>query len=192
MIPIRMINVAVALGLRVSCPGMAGPQRQTKRGRPAGRPQPGQGRRRLPPLLRRAWFALNQTFRRRIADLGLTPDQYTVLRVLTEHEGGGLTQRELRERMFSDPNTIASLVARMEGTGLLVRERHEVDRRAVRLQRTPLGGQRFEAAQERAAVLQAEVLSGLSPVAQERFLAQLEWVATVCQDALERSRHDAD
>ncbi len=40
------------------------------------------GRRRLPVLLRRAWYGLNQAFRRRIAGMGLTPDQFTVIRTL--------------------------------------------------------------------------------------------------------------
>ena len=68
-------------------------------------------RRRLPPLLRRAWYGLNQAFRRRIAPLGLTPDQFTVLRTLLE--SGGITQSELTHLMSSDPNTVASLLARM-------------------------------------------------------------------------------
>src|SRR5262245_3477920 len=63
-------------------------------------------RRRLPPLLRRAWYGLNQAFRRRIAALGLTPDQFTVLRTLLE--SGGITQSELTHAMTSDPNTVAS------------------------------------------------------------------------------------
>ena len=40
-------------------------------------------RRRLAPLLRRTWYSLNQTFRRRIAHAGLTPDQFSVLRWLS-------------------------------------------------------------------------------------------------------------
>src|SRR5258706_62504 len=38
-------------------------------------------RRRLPPLLRRAWYGLNQAFRPRIAHLGVTPDQFTEMRL---------------------------------------------------------------------------------------------------------------
>ena len=41
-------------------------------------------RRRLPILLRRAWYSLNQVFRRRIAKMDLTPDQFTVIRTLLE------------------------------------------------------------------------------------------------------------
>ena len=76
-------------------------------------------RRRLPPLLRRCWFNLNQTFRRRIAHLGMTPDQFTVMRTLLEGNPRGMTQRELTDMMSSDANTIASLLERMETGGLL-------------------------------------------------------------------------
>src|SRR5262245_35067495 len=88
-------------------------------------------RRRLPPLLRRAWYSLNQAFRRRIAHLQITPDQFTVLRTLLEH--AGITQRELTQLMSSDANTVASLLERMEKANLVERKSHETDRRANRL-----------------------------------------------------------
>src|SRR5881275_2524553 len=87
------------------------------------------GRRRLPILLRHAWYGLNQTFRRRIAHLGVTPDQFTVMRTLSEGGDEGLMQRDLITKMGSDPNTIASLVNRMQKAGLLERQTHEKDRR---------------------------------------------------------------
>src|SRR5215212_4682899 len=88
------------------------------------------GRRRLPPLLRRSWYGLNQAFRRRIAHLNLTPDQFTVLRTLLEGDPLGLTQRELSRLMSSDPNTVASVLERMEKAGYVERSAHESDRRA--------------------------------------------------------------
>src|ERR1051325_8285306 len=91
-------------------------------------------RRRLPLLLRRAWYGLNQAFRRRIAHVGVTPDQFTVMRTLLENEG--ITQRELTQLMTSDPNTVASLLERMEKAGLIERQAHEQDRRGHRRPRT--------------------------------------------------------
>ncbi|HMO65248.1 MAG TPA: MarR family transcriptional regulator [Verrucomicrobiota bacterium] len=87
-------------------------------------------RRRLPPLLRCAWYSLNRAFRRRIAHLGLTPDQFTALRTLLEGAETGLTQTALGRAMSSDPNTIASLVERMEAGGLIERRPDAADRRA--------------------------------------------------------------
>ena len=43
-------------------------------------PAPPAATKRLPVLLRRAWYGLNQSFRQRIAHLGVTPDQFSILR----------------------------------------------------------------------------------------------------------------
>src|SRR5260221_1066199 len=90
-------------------------------------------RRRLPPLLRRAWYSLNQTFRHRIAHLGITPDQYSILRWLHEGDARGLTQQTITDLMASDPNTITSILKRMEKARLISRHEHETDKRAHRV-----------------------------------------------------------
>jgi DNA-binding MarR family transcriptional regulator len=136
-------------------------------------------RRRLPLLLRRAWYGLNQAFRRRIAHLGLTPDQFTVMRTLLENEG--ITQRQLTKLMSSDPNTVASLLARMERAGLLQRQAHEKDRRAFRLRLKPAGRRKYEAARVIAVAMQSEILSALPEDAREIFLQNLDVVAEACR-----------
>jgi len=145
-------------------------------------------RRRLPPLLRRCWFNLNQTFRRRITHLGLTPDQFTVMRTLLEGSTRGMTQRELTDLMSSDANTIASLLERMETNGLLERKTHERDRRANRISLRPIGRRKYEEAREIAVVLQMEVLAVLPEEKQEEFLKHLALVADACRLAAERLR----
>lgn len=137
--------------------------------------------RRLPILLRRAWFSLNQAFRRRIAVLDLTPDQYTALRTLYENGRQGMCQSDLVQAMSSDPNTIASLLRRMEANGWIERQRHEADRRARLVQLLPEGRRRFFKARRVALALQAEVLAALPPTDRENFLAQLELVANACR-----------
>jgi MarR family transcriptional regulator for hemolysin len=142
-------------------------------------------RRRLPPLLRRAWYGLNQTFRRRISHLDLTPDQFTVMRTLLET--GGITQRELTQMMSSDPNTVASLLERMERAGLLERRPHEKDRRARRLHLQPAGKRKYHQAREIAVALQTELLRVLPERKREEFLEHLALVADACRDAAEKS-----
>src|SRR5215831_19956818 len=116
-------------------------------------------RRRLPLLLRRAWYGLNQAFRRRIAHLGLTPDQFTVMRTLLENEG--ISQRKLTTLMSSDANTVASLLNRMEKAGLLQRQTHEKDRRANRLRLKSSAKEKYEIARGIAVQLQTEILSAI-------------------------------
>jgi DNA-binding MarR family transcriptional regulator len=142
-------------------------------------------RRRLPPLLRRAWYGLNQAFRRRIAHLGVTPDQFTVLRTLIEQDG--ITQSQLTATMTSDPNTVASLVNRMEKAGLIERESHEKDRRANRLRVSRTGKARYQQARKIAVELQTEVLAALPGDMREEFLTQLAAIADACRRAAEKS-----
>ncbi len=149
------------------------------------------GRRRLPPLLRRAWYGLNQAFRRRIAHTEVTPDQYTVLRIALEGDRRGMTQRQLVQAMSSDPNTVASLLERMEKSGWIERRSHEQDRRAYRIRVLPAGKKKYLQVRRIAVSLQAEVLSVLAEAEREPFLEQLAKVADACRDATEGGSADA-
>ncbi len=143
-------------------------------------------RRRLPLLLRRSWYGLNQAFRRRLAHLQITPDQFTVLRTLLEEDARGLTQRELARLMSSDPNTVASLLERMEKTGYVERLPHERDRRAHRIKPLPKGKKTYELARAIAVALQGEALAELPPSGREEFLENLALVADACRAAAEQ------
>lgn len=144
-------------------------------------------RRRLPPLLRRAWYGLNQAFRRRIAHTGATPDQFTAMRSLLEGDPKGMTQCQLTEAMSSDPNTIASLLERMEKSGWVERKRHETDRRAYRIKLKPSGKKKYEELRQIAIDLQVDVLEALPADRQEAFLEELSLVAEACREAAESS-----
>ena len=148
---------------------------QVPAGDPAGR--------RLPPLLRQAWYGLNRAFRRRIVHLGITPDQFTVLRWLHEQEPDAMNQRALTNLMASDPNTIATMLNRMEGAGLIERRPHANDRRANCVLLKPLGRKVFAEARPVASDLQTEVLEVLSSSDRGQFLAYLEQIAGAASEA---------
>jgi DNA-binding MarR family transcriptional regulator len=158
---------------------------------PAALPIDAPDRRRLPPLLRRSWYGLNQAFRRRLAHLEITPDQFTVLRTLLEGDPAGMTQRELTQSMTSDPNTVASLLQRMEEAGLVARKPHEKDKRAHRIHLQETARKKYEAARLIAVALQTEVLSVMPEAKREGFLTYLALVADACKAAAERSSRRA-
>lgn len=150
-------------------------------------------RRRLPPLLRKAWYSLNQAFRRRIAYSGLTPDQFTILRQIMEAPREGLTQRQISSLMSSDPNTVTSLLNRMQEAGLLERKPHESDKRAHRVRLLPKGKRIYRELRQVALDLQSHVLEALPEERRETFLEDLERVAEKClQSAARPSAHDAE
>jgi DNA-binding MarR family transcriptional regulator len=171
--------------------GFAGALANLPRAMPEPAPSPAPANlgapKRLPVLLRRAWYGLNQAFRQRIAHLGLTPDQFSILRWLNEGDPQGLTQRTLTDLMASDPNTITSTLARMEKSGLVVRTPHERDRRANRVKIQPTGRRTFEKARKAAMDLQERVLATLPAVRRAKFLEELETIADSCATMLEKS-----
>jgi DNA-binding MarR family transcriptional regulator len=144
-------------------------------------------RRRLPPLLRRAWYSLNQAFRRRILHLRVTPDQFTVLRTLVEAGAGGLTQREIAETISSDPNTIASLLERMEKNELIERAEDKADRRARRIRLAPHGRKTYKTVRAIAIDLQSEIMQAIPEADRETLLAHLATLADACHAAAEAS-----
>jgi DNA-binding MarR family transcriptional regulator len=144
-------------------------------------------RRRLPPLLRRAWFSMNQAFRRRIAHMEVTPDQFTVMRTLMESDPKGVTQRHLTEMISSDPNTVAALLERMEKAGWIERKTHEEDRRALRIRLLASGKRRYLEARQVAVELQTEIISILPAEKLEKFLEDLAVVADSCRAAAKAS-----
>jgi DNA-binding MarR family transcriptional regulator len=141
---------------------------------------------RLPPLLRRAWYGLNQAFRQRIAHLELTPDQFSILRWLSEGDPQGMTQRTLSDLMTSDPNTITSTLSRMEAARLITRAPHEHDGRAHRVRLLPEGQELFERAKRTAIGLQEQVLDVLPPDRREGFLHDLAVLGEACALAAEK------
>ena len=160
-----------------------------KRAAPEARaPRSDPGGRRLPVLLRRAWYGLNQTFRQRVAHLGITPDQFSILRWLSEDEPAGITQRRLTDLMASDPNTITSTLSRMEKNGLLERRAHELDKRAHRVRLLPKGVRIFDKARKIATELQTQVLAVLREEHRAGFLEELAAIADACASTLEKSK----
>ena len=145
----------------------------------------GEYTRELPMLLRRGWHCINRAFRRRITGIGLTPDQYIILRCLSEGDPRGLTQRELAELMASDPNTVTSLLNRMQSAALIERAPHESDKRAYRIRIQAEGERRFELAHPIALELQQEVLAALPERERRDLLSLLEKIAAASCKALE-------
>jgi DNA-binding MarR family transcriptional regulator len=133
---------------------------------------------------------LNQSFRRCIAHTGATPDQFTALRTLSE-ASSPFTQSDLTRAMSSDPNTIASLLERMEKTGWIERHAHESDRRARLILLKPAGKQKYAELRAIAVALQTRLLSALPAREREKFLEQLASVAATCADVATETRHNS-
>lgn len=81
--------------------------------------------------------AFGGVYRQVLKDTGLTYPQYLVLMVLWEH--GEMPVKQLGEYLRLDSGTLSPLLKRMEGAGLVQRERSAHDERSVTVRLTADG-----------------------------------------------------
>ena len=91
-------------------------------------------------LLHRAGQCAADIFASEARTSGLTPRQFAVLTIVAEEEG--LTQTDLVERTGIDRSTLADIVGRLLGRGLIQRRRAKEDARAYAIKLTPQGARR--------------------------------------------------
>ena len=73
----------------------------------------------------------------RLAAAGLTPTQFGVMEAILHK--GPLGQRELSRKVLTSAGNMTDLVDKLEARGLVRRARQKSDRRAVRVELTPVG-----------------------------------------------------
>ena len=93
-------------------------------------------------LLRRTLLRIDRLSGGLIGPHGLTNQQFLALFLIRDQEG--LTQVELTTQLDSDQNTVSAMVRRLASRGLVTREPHPTDRRAIRLIATAEGSQCVE------------------------------------------------
>ncbi|MED5388888.1 MAG: MarR family transcriptional regulator [Pseudomonadota bacterium] len=84
-----------------------------------------------------AQLAMSKVYRKLLRALGLTYPQYLVMMVLWEQDR--LSVSEIGERLFLDSATLTPLLKRLEGAGLVVRQRSRPDERHVEVTLTDAG-----------------------------------------------------
>lgn len=93
--------------------------------------------RELPLALRAAYMALHRCTEAKFASHGVTADQFVLLLAL--EETGTLTQRELADRISSDPSTVRAMLVLLEKNGFVRRASHPTDSRAKTVELTATG-----------------------------------------------------
>lgn len=98
--------------------------------------------------------------------------QARILRMLREK--GQLTQRELQEMVRIRPGSMSELVGKLEGTGLVLRERSEKDRRQVLLRISEEGEAALARHERENRRQEAQLFEALSPEEQRQLSSLLE------------------
>ena len=118
--------------------------------------------------------AMTARYRRLLGAHGLTYPQYLVLLVLNETDG--VTMGEVGEKLRLESSTLSPLSKRLEGQGLIARQRRADDERTVLLSLTEAGRERC--GQIAGVPDQISAATGLSVEAQDQLVAQLRLLET--------------
>ncbi|WP_237155638.1 MarR family winged helix-turn-helix transcriptional regulator [Oryzibacter oryziterrae] len=126
-------------------------------------PAPGEGKRgedgHMGYLLRQAAHAYRQRAETALADLDLTPPQFTVLTMLAAYPG--LSGADLARLALLTPQTIAVIVGNLDRAGLITREPHPVHGRILAISLTAPGRAVLAKARSRMQTLDDSLLAGL-------------------------------
>lgn len=91
----------------------------------------------LPLALRAAYMTLHRSTDAEFSAHGVTADQFVLLLAL--NESLTLTQRELADRISSDPSTVRAMLVLLEKNGFVRRSSHPTDSRAKTVELTTNG-----------------------------------------------------
>lgn len=122
---------------------------------------------------------LRRRMARIVEPLGITPQQYNVLRILRGAHPESLPTLEIRERMIEEAPGITRLVDGLERRGLIDRERAEEDRRRVDCSITAAGLALLEELDGEMNAADDATTAGLSGREVEALLQSLEAIREV-------------
>ena len=130
---------------------------------------------RLGAYIGRIRRALVREFEARASSLGITVPQFHVLRCLWREDAVPISR--IASEAAVDGATLTGVLDRLEGRGLIRRERSREDRRAVRIYLTPAGKELEAPLHATAEAVNELALEGLRPEERQELVRLLDRVA---------------
>lgn len=149
--------------------------------KPASRlPGPGEGKRGeqgyLGYLLRQAAAAYRHRIERALADLAVTPPQFSVLTMLAAYPGH--SNADLARVALLTPQTVSVIVANLERAGSVIRRPHAIHGRIQHLDLSESGRALLATCRDRVHAIERDLIKDLPPEAEEAIRRWLVHVAT--------------
>lgn len=144
-------------------------------------PPPGKGKRgeqgHLAYLLRQAQAATRLTLERRLADLGITPPQFSVLTMLRAYPG--LSGADLARVALLTPQTVGVIIRNLERDGAIKKSPHPVHGRVLQWTLTRRGGNLLGRCRRPVQTLERRLVAGLGAKAQATVR---RWLSKIAAD----------
>lgn len=140
---------------------------------------------RVVTAVRRLSRRLDQWFDAQLAELDVSTSEWTVLTTLARAHGGAMTPSQLADAAAVAPSSMTGRLDRMVERELVTREHDPDNRTRVLVRLTPTGRDLHAKAIRESNVVEADVLSSLSPAQQERLADFLESMIKHVDEALD-------
>ena len=121
---------------------------------------------------RRASLAIIGVFVERMAVFGLRPVDFSVLSLV--HHNPGITSRQVCTTLGILPPNLVAMIGQLEKRGMLRRERHQADGRAMSLYLTDRASAMIGAAQHTAQQLEITATRNLTDTERQRLIQLLQ------------------
>jgi DNA-binding MarR family transcriptional regulator len=121
---------------------------------------------------RRAALAIIEVFLERMAVYELRPVDFSVLWIITHNPG--ITSRQLCSTLSILPPNLVGMINGFERRGLIARQPHPRDGRAMGLHPTPAGRKLVREAERTAAELETDVTARLTPAERKTLMRLLQ------------------
>ena len=125
-------------------------------------------------LLSQLGYVVARHFRSAMADVGLEPRHFALMRAIAANEGQ--SQNFLVDLLRIPASSMVSLVDHLEQRGLVERRVHPADRRARTLHVTGMGSNVLEKATQLAMALEQRICAGLSAEQRGELIERLSLV----------------
>ena len=126
-------------------------------------------------LLHRAGQVADDLFSKEIRDASLTPRQYAVLVVVSQNDNA--SQTDIVTATGIDRSTLADIVKRLVGRGLVQRRRSKLDARAYALKLSPAGAALLRTTEPAVASVESHILGQLPASRRPEFMEGLAAIA---------------
>ncbi|UGT40351.1 MarR family winged helix-turn-helix transcriptional regulator [Nocardia yamanashiensis] len=144
-----------------------------------GAPQPNRPMRAAAFQLAQLGGLAAQRFAERVAEIGLTPPEVGILRMIATEPGR--SQRSLAAELGVVPSRVVALIDPLDKQGLIERRRSATDRRNHELHLTPEGGKKLGSLAAVALAHEAALFESLTDTEYDQFAALLAKLAAAQQ-----------
>lgn len=143
----------------------------------------------IPLALRAAYLTLHRQSDATFARYDVTADQFVLMATLSDEQP--LTQKELANRMPSDPSTVRAMLVLLEDRGLVRRDTHPTDGRARTAALTAAGRRKFRQLWKAGESVRTQAVSDMKSDDADTLVRLLKQFATSL-DPTSMAAHSAD